>query len=47
MLIPNYVGDSVEKRYYIKRSLIKDESLIYNGSIFPTNEHQTIRLPVK
>jgi hypothetical protein len=33
------------KHYYIKRKLIKDEALIYNGSIFPASDsHETSSL---
>jgi hypothetical protein len=41
MLVQDYISNSaMEKKYYIKRKLIKDEALIYNGSIFPSSEDQ-------
>jgi hypothetical protein len=40
MLVHDFAGSStVGKHYYIKRKMIKDEALIYNGSIFPSSEH--------
>jgi hypothetical protein len=40
MLVQDFTHNStLGKHYYIKRKLIKDQVLIYNGSIFPTQEN--------
>ena len=42
-MLQNFTGIStLGKHYYIKRKLIKDEALIYNGNIFPSSDsHET------
>ena len=59
MLMHDFTGNSsIGKHYYIKRKMIKDESLIHNGSIFPSssnhlilslaiNKYQTIRTNIE
>jgi hypothetical protein len=40
MIVQDYISSStMGKHYYIKRKMIKDEALIYNGSIFPSSEN--------
>jgi hypothetical protein len=45
-MLQDLTGNSTfGKHYYIKRKLIKDEALIYNGSIFPASDsHETSTL---
>lgn len=45
-MLQEFTGNTtLGKRYYIKRKLIKDEALMYNGSIFPASDsHETSSL---